>query len=165
MNLKQAFLAATVSSAAFGASAATFNFTMPLAPEAPFIQQVTVAAPSFTDIFNFTAPAGAVGVSGSVVSVDITPFFNVDNIVIALFDGASNLVASGATGEASQLQNIPVVAGSPYFFEVQGTVTGTAGGFYTFTALAAPIPEPGTYALLLAGLGVVGFIAARRRKD
>jgi hypothetical protein len=27
----------------------------------------------------------------------------------------------------------------------------------------APIPEPGTYALLLAGLGVIGFVARRRQ--
>jgi hypothetical protein len=29
---------------------------------------------------------------------------------------------------------------------------------------AAPIPEPSTYALMLAGLGIVGFVANRRRK-
>jgi len=34
------------------------------------------------------------------------------------------------------------------------TISGTA---------IPPVPEPGTYALLLAGLGVVGFIARRRR--
>ena len=33
----------------------------------------------------------------------------------------------------------------------------------SFGALAAPIPEPETYAMLLAGLGLLGF-AARRRK-
>ena len=32
------------------------------------------------------------------------------------------------------------------------------------TVMTAPIPEPETYALMLAGLGVVGFVALRRRK-
>lgn len=41
-------------------------------------------------------------------------------------------------------------------FSVQGS-----GG--TFNFVAAPIPEPETYALMLAGLGVVGFMARRRR--
>jgi hypothetical protein len=45
------------------------------------------------------------------------------------------------------------------------TVTGTARGVTTYSVdfTAAPIPEPETYALMLAGLGVVGYIARRRR--
>lgn len=34
---------------------------------------------------------------------------------------------------------------------------------YTLTIAAAPIPEPGTYAMLLAGLGIVGAVARRRK--
>jgi len=32
------------------------------------------------------------------------------------------------------------------------------------TMVFAPIPEPGTYALMFAGLGIVGFMASRRRQ-
>jgi hypothetical protein len=28
----------------------------------------------------------------------------------------------------------------------------------------APIPEPETYAMMLAGLGLIGFVAGRRRR-
>jgi hypothetical protein len=36
------------------------------------------------------------------------------------------------------------------------------GGGLTLTAVAA-VPEPETYAMLLAGLGVIGAIARRRK--
>jgi hypothetical protein len=47
------------------------------------------------------------------------------------------------------------------------TVNSSFGGGAPFVTindltLAAPIPEPGTWALLLAGLGVVGSLARRR---
>lgn len=35
----------------------------------------------------------------------------------------------------------------------------------TFNAAVTPVPEPETYAMLLAGLGVVGFLARRRRQS
>ncbi len=31
-------------------------------------------------------------------------------------------------------------------------------------SIAAPVPEPESYALMLAGLGVMGFVARRRRQ-
>jgi hypothetical protein len=56
------------------------------------------------------------------------------------------------------------------------TVTAAAGdldGLHSFTittgqiafemAVAAPVPEPETYALMLAGLGAMAFVARRRK--
>ena len=55
------------------------------------------------------------------------------------------------------------------FIHAEGTVTPTANGFMIDNGggslhFATPIPEPHTYGLMLAGLGVFGFVARRRRQ-
>ncbi|MCC7098156.1 MAG: FxDxF family PEP-CTERM protein, partial [Rubrivivax sp.] len=39
------------------------------------------------------------------------------------------------------------------------------GGMYTLTSTIMPVPETETWAMMLAGLGMLGFLAARRRRD
>jgi hypothetical protein len=41
-------------------------------------------------------------------------------------------------------------------------VLGSGGGTQASFQPAA-VPEPGTYAMMLAGLGLMGFVAARRK--
>ena len=51
-----------------------------------------------------------------------------------------------------------LVAGTKYWINLKGSATEAA-----YSVTLAPVPEPETYALLLAGLGMVGTIARRRR--
>ncbi|MES3012594.1 MAG: PEP-CTERM sorting domain-containing protein [Pseudomonadota bacterium] len=48
---------------------------------------------------------------------------------------------------------------------VQGIGNGLSHATLYGSSVTPPVPEPETYALMLAGLGVVGFMANRRRKQ
>lgn len=49
-----------------------------------------------------------------------------------------------------------------YYMLVEGEVSGLQGGSVMFGASLAPVPEPGTYGLMAAGLAVVGWLGRRR---
>lgn len=46
----------------------------------------------------------------------------------------------------------------------QGSSARASINQMSFTVVAAPVPEPETYAMFLAGLGVIGAVARRRRQ-
>jgi len=50
-----------------------------------------------------------------------------------------------------------------YYLKVSGT-GGANGGMYTFSAATVPVPEVETWAMLLAGLGLVGLQLRRKSK-
>jgi hypothetical protein len=51
-----------------------------------------------------------------------------------------------------------------YYFLIKGNGTGASGGQYTFTMVTAPVPEAETWAMMLAGLGLVGLQLRRKGK-
>ncbi len=120
------------------------------------------AAGSFLDHWRFT-PAS-------------TATFNLNNVntSFGLFSGLdATLYGPGPTAIATDAPNTLVIgptlltAGLQYDLQISGTATAGASyyvGTSYLTSVAAPIPEPETYAMMLAGLGLMGYVARRRRQ-
>jgi hypothetical protein len=127
-------------------------------------------------LFNATEPGG----DGLNVT-DVTLKFYNGNTLLTAIDGsfalASSVVGNGSAGflvsvtptqQAHLNTTVFNLAGSPNFrIALESTITGVAGGAESFSAVSAvsPIPEPETYALMLAGLGLMGMVGVRRSKS
>lgn len=73
------------------------------------------------------------------------------------------LVSSFSFDSTAVVNNFSNLAPGAYFYKVAGQVTGPSGGSYLLSSSLTPVPEPGSLAMLMAGLGVVGLLARRRR--
>lgn len=161
-NFKRAVLASALL-LSFGAAHAdtTYNIgDLTTLVDQEYSNFVSVAPGSFTDTFNFSLPTGwsaGVGVSSILGKLGTKINYDIQGLSVSLDGNGSGLNVEGYN----------LTAGS-HTFTVTGTATGIKGGRYDFYALAdvvtAPVPEPSAWAMLLGGLGLVGFMSYRRRQ-
>jgi hypothetical protein len=172
--LKRTLIATALSAGAMAANAAVYD----LGPVAPGGAPTSFNAfhagaglTSFDDAFTFTLGTDGV-TSGSVIDFSIPGLTGATFTGATLFagtPGAPGAAMAVASGTASSLafSSTATPAGS-YYFNVTGYVTPgvSLGAAYSgaLSVVAAPVPEPESYAMLLAGLGVMGGIAMRRNK-
>lgn len=149
---------------AAGSAQATI-YTVGTLTTTPYINTTTVLG-AFSDRYDFTV-AALPSVAGASVAVNLDLgdlSYHISGLDLDLFTaGGAWLAGDIVTGpsDVAVSLNSTLTAGN-YYFRVQGTAdgVGTGAGIYTFTAAA--VPEADTYAMLLAGLGLVGYAVARR---
>jgi PEP-CTERM motif len=122
---------------------------------------------SFEDIYLFSF-AEPLALFNTTVANNQFPILQIDSGTVTLFQEAGavdvalgNFSFNGTTGSTTHA--FGALGIGDYYYQVAGIGAGTRGGFYTLSSTATPVPEPETYALMLSGLGVVGFLALRRR--
>lgn len=95
----------------------------------------------------------------SNVTGDVDLFGGTAAVGVNLLFGSTSL----SDLDASDTFSFSNLAGGSYTLLFTGFSSGAGafGGFYNVSA----VPEPETYAMMLAGLGVMGFMAARRRRQ
>ena len=109
--------------------------------------------------FNFSSPDSYNTISflrdgNTVISYSGTDLAN-------QIDGVGGLV-TGGDRNASWYLNVSVDNAAQYFNEVR--FSSSSNAFETDNHAFIAVPEPETYAMLLAGLGLMGFVARRRKQ-
>lgn len=90
----------------------------------------------------------------SVTEVETLPLFNINFLNFGLYDSNLNLLSSSSN-----------LSTGTYTLLVTGKSVGTAGGLFNLkynVGAVTAVPEPETNALMLVGLGLIGFIARRK---
>ena len=122
---------------------------------------------AFTDTITFSIP-GLSDIASTTVANNLLSVLNLDGGSVSLYQEAGatdNLLGQynfdGTTG--SSWHTLAGLTGGSYYYQITGNATGSTGAFYSITSSVTPVPEPETYAMLLAGLGVVGSLYRRRK--
>ena len=128
-------------------------------------------------LFNATEPSG-----DSVNVLDVTlKFYTSTGTLLGAIDGQQNFANSNAgngvagftfvVDQAQQAYVNGLLANGPSTtMALEASIGDFAGGpetflIYNLGTTVTPVPEPETYALMLAGLGAMGFVARRRKQS
>lgn len=122
---------------------------------------------AFTDVFTLTPNATPGSWAwGSVIN---TAFFGAGNISFTSADLNGIPLLTGALPAFPVTFNVatllPAHVSGPLTLTINGVNSG--GGSYggDINVAMAPVPEPETYGMLLAGVGILGMLARRRKQS
>ena len=98
-----------------------------------------------------------------ITGFSLVKFDPLTNDALMTYTGTNTTGTGANPTDVWELRAGGLTAGS-YFIKVDGQILGSAGGTYgTDLTIAAAVPEPATYGMLGAGLGLLGFVARRKK--
>ena len=130
----------------------------------------------FIDTYLFSVDTNASYASGTAVVgktwIDSARLANYGITDITFFKvnadtSHTDLGTSFSTSAGIEFYPLDALMSGNYGFTVTGStaIAGMGGSYAGNLNLAAPVPEPATYAMLLVGVGLLGFTARRKSND
>ncbi|NRR32503.1 PEP-CTERM sorting domain-containing protein [Oxalobacteraceae bacterium] len=122
---------------------------------------------TFADKFSFLT-TGWTNVDMLLTSTSTKATNGLNLTGLGLYNSANVQIAAGVqmlTGVQDKWAiAAPHLTAGNYYFKILGNVVGNTGGSFAANGhVVSTIPEADSYAMLLAGLGLIGFVARRRR--
>lgn len=110
----------------------------------------------FTDTIDFTI-GGKSSIATGLQSINVSQWLGISNLGVSLYSSSGALLGTGTS------INLGSAQAGKYYEVVTGSATGSAGGIFAGSISVSPVPEASTMAMLLAGLGLLGLTAFRRK--
>lgn len=156
--IKQLMIGAAFFASVTSAHAATINLGSLPAGYSTFSNILTPG--TFADTINFSLSRTSdtdYGAGPLNFSIGKVEYLNISNLALSLLDSSNNVLGSGLSFSVASL------AAGNYHLQVTGNADGVTGGLYAGGVNVTPVPEADTFAMMLAGLSLMGFVARRRR--
>ena len=116
----------------------------------------------FSDTFTFTNYTAATGTVFASLINNANDWAQIDFTSVTLNGTA---VSTADLGPLSIAAIFGQDVTGPLTLVVNGTVTGSVASYGGEFSVATPVPEPATYGMLIGGMGVMAFLARRRKQQ